>query len=195
MPSCNGRRITKSPRHDAESRRLHSCPGTATRSSHTAGVQGVYLQPAKPTGIVFHCCFQCCRARAACIFPIIYKLSEPKEEQARLGTINSPPPRVFGSPSPLHDERIVGWVKYLTHELLAAGSDVRSFLISVTDNGSPNNTLLHRALPHIKCFAKAPAAWRCSPQCQGPCNRRSTARRPLRFRTFPWGNTGKQLLK
>jgi len=33
-------------------------------------------------------------------------------------TINFPPPGFLGSPSPLHDERIVRWVKFFTHELL-----------------------------------------------------------------------------
>src|SRR6516165_5444101 len=34
------------------------------------------------------------------------------------GTINFPPPRLLRTPSPLHDERIVSWVKSFTHALL-----------------------------------------------------------------------------
>src|SRR5262249_11133491 len=41
------------------------------------------------------------------------------------GTVNFPPPVLLGSPSPLHDERIVGWVKYFTHELLDGDGRVK----------------------------------------------------------------------
>src|SRR5215471_18805033 len=41
------------------------------------------------------------------------------------GTVNFPPPGLLGSPSPLHDERIVGWVKYFTHELLDGDGRVK----------------------------------------------------------------------
>jgi hypothetical protein len=34
------------------------------------------------------------------------------------GTINFPPPRLLRIPSPLHNERIVSWVKFVTHALL-----------------------------------------------------------------------------
>ena len=34
------------------------------------------------------------------------------------GTINFPPPRFLGTPSPLHGERVVSWVKFFTHALL-----------------------------------------------------------------------------
>jgi hypothetical protein len=34
------------------------------------------------------------------------------------GTINFPPPGLLGNPSPLHDKRIVRWVKFITHALL-----------------------------------------------------------------------------
>jgi len=34
------------------------------------------------------------------------------------GTINFPPPRLLRIPPPLHDERIVSWVKLSTHALL-----------------------------------------------------------------------------
>src|SRR5262249_62389602 len=53
------------------------------------------------------------------------------------GTINFPPPRLLGSPSPLHDERIVGWVKYFTHELLDGDGRVR-FQTRRTTKGRPS---------------------------------------------------------
>ena len=34
------------------------------------------------------------------------------------GTINFPPPRLLRIPSPLHDKRIVRWVKFFTHVVL-----------------------------------------------------------------------------
>jgi hypothetical protein len=41
------------------------------------------------------------------------------------GTINFPPPRLLRIPSPLHDERIVSWVKLLTHLLLDGNAHLK----------------------------------------------------------------------
>ena len=41
------------------------------------------------------------------------------------GTINFPPPRLLRIPSPLHDERIVSWVKLFTHALLGGDGRVK----------------------------------------------------------------------
>ena len=37
------------------------------------------------------------------------------------GTIDFPPPGFRRIPSPLHDERIIGWVKFFTHASLDGG--------------------------------------------------------------------------
>src|SRR5215469_7647215 len=66
------------------------------------------------------------------LFPLFGCLGHALKKDARAfywrrfaGTINFPPPGLLGSPSPLHDERIVGWVKYFTHELLDGDGRVK----------------------------------------------------------------------
>jgi hypothetical protein len=59
------------------------------------------------------------------LFPLFGCLCHALEKDRRAfywrrltGTINFPPPGLLGSPSPLHDKRIVCWVKFFTHALL-----------------------------------------------------------------------------
>lgn len=57
-------------------------------------------------------------------FPLFSRLGHALKKETRAfywrrlaGTINFPPPRLLGSPSSLHDERIVSWVKFFNHAL------------------------------------------------------------------------------
>jgi hypothetical protein len=66
------------------------------------------------------------------LFPLLGCLCHALEEDRRAfnwrrltGTINFPPPRLLRSPSPLHDEPIVRWVKFFTHELLDGDGRVK----------------------------------------------------------------------
>jgi hypothetical protein len=66
-------------------------------------------------------------------FPLFGRLCHALEEDRRAfnwrrltGTINFPPPRLLGIPSPLHHERIVSPVKFFTHAPLD-GDGVLSF--------------------------------------------------------------------